>query len=34
MAQRASDASWRARITAEGDAPPDALEQGYLVKPE
>jgi hypothetical protein len=34
MAQRASDATWRARIAAEGDAPPGALEQKYLVKPE
>jgi hypothetical protein len=32
MAQRASDASWRARIAAEGDASPDALEEKYLVK--
>ena len=32
MAQRASDASLRARIAAEGDAPPDSLEQVYLVK--
>jgi hypothetical protein len=34
MAQRASDATWRARIAADGDAPPDVLEQKYLVKPE
>jgi hypothetical protein len=31
MAQRASDAAWRARIAAEGDAPAEALEQSYLV---
>jgi hypothetical protein len=33
MAQRASDGTWRARIVADGDAPPDALEEQYLVKP-
>lgn len=33
-AQRASDGAWRARIAAEGDAPAEALEQKYLVKPE
>jgi hypothetical protein len=33
MALRVSDATWRARIAAEGDAPPDALEEQYLVKP-
>jgi len=34
MGQRASDAAWHARIAAQGDPPPDALEEGYLVKPE
>ena len=34
MGQRASDATWRARIAAEGDAPPDALEKAYLVRPQ
>jgi hypothetical protein len=33
MGQRTSDAAWRTRITTEGDAPPDALEEQYLVKP-
>jgi hypothetical protein len=32
MARRSSDKVWRARIAADGDAPPEALEQGYLVK--
>ena len=33
MGLRTSDAAWRARIAVEGDAPPDALEQQYLVRP-
>jgi hypothetical protein len=33
MHRRASDASWRARVLAEGEPPPDALEQSYLVTP-
>jgi hypothetical protein len=32
MAQRASDAAWRARIAAEGDPPPEPLEESYRVK--
>jgi hypothetical protein len=34
MAQRSSDAAWRARIAAEGDPPPDSLEESYRVKPQ
>jgi Protein of unknown function (DUF3160) len=34
MAQRASDAAWRARIAAEGDPPPESLEESYRVKPQ